>query len=294
MPAALTLHLRTIRAWNPDTRQLHGLACALFEGDDADHTAQQKLFTVQQPTAQSPTALRLRATWYGARAVPGTALEPRLLRLGNTRCQVIRTELRTESFAALAAAGPTTRATLTFRSPTYFQRSGEPDLTPDPALILGSHRRSWNTGVGPDSPLHIDDTAWQDLQGALRIDHLNLTTTTRDSGYDRLRTGFTGTITLRLARTTPPHTAHLLATLTRFAPYAGTGAGTTHGFGATTSVMVGERSDTARHGPQRGSAPPPAPQDEDHACNRTTDTSPSVTPSRAAHQSSSTPRPTRK
>lgn len=289
MPATLVLHLRTIRAWSPSTRQLHGLACALFEGDDADHTAQQKPFTIQQPTAQSPTALRLRATWYGTEAVPGTALESRLLRLGNTRCQVVRTELRTESFAALASAGATTRATFTFHSPTYFQRSGEPDLTPDPALILGSHRRSWNTGVGPDSPLWIDDTAWQDLQGALRIDHLNLTTTTRDSGYNRLRTGFTGTLTLRLSRTAPPHTAHLLATLARFAPYAGTGAGTTHGFGATTSVVEGQRDHAARYDSPRRSAPPPAPQDEDRPRNRTMASSPFKAPSRAAHQSSSTP-----
>ncbi|QTD99994.1 CRISPR system precrRNA processing endoribonuclease RAMP protein Cas6 [Streptomyces cyanogenus] len=241
MPVALTLSLRTVRAWKPDTRQLHGLACALFEGPGSDHTSPVKTFTVQQPTAHAPTTLHLRTSWYGTGDIPATAVESRVLRLGNTRCHVTRTHQRTEPYATLAAAPPTTRATLTFHSPTYFTRSGEPDLTPDPALILGSHRRSWNSAVGDDSPLRIPDDTWHDLQRALRIQEVTITTARRDSGYAYPRPGFTGAITLRLARDASPQTQRLFAALVRFAPYAGTGASTTHGFGATTTRLPGRR-----------------------------------------------------
>ncbi|MGJ3558965.1 type III-B CRISPR module RAMP protein Cmr1 [Streptomyces sp. INA 01156] len=139
---------------------------------------------------------------------------------------------------------PATRATLIFHSPTYFTRSGESDLTPGPVLILNSYRRSWNTGVGPGSPLHMDGTDLAGLQATVRVADLSLTTATRDSGYGRRRTGFIGSLTLYLARGASTQNQHLFSTLMRFAPYAGTGAGTTHGFGATTSKIAGRRTAT--------------------------------------------------
>lgn len=241
MPATLTFDLRTIRAWTPSTRQLHGLACHLLEGEQADHTAQVKPFTVQPPAmaGESRTRLRLRASWYGTAPVPEQALHSRLLRLGNTRCQVTRTGLHSESFAELAASPPVTEATLTFHSPTYFTRNGDADLTPDPALILGSYRRRWNTGVGTStgttSPLYIAEDSWAELQRNLRLKDVHVTTVRRDSGYRYERAGLTGSVTLGLGRSTPPSVRQLFAALVRFAPYAGTGAGTTHGFGATNS-----------------------------------------------------------
>ncbi|MGW0084534.1 CRISPR system precrRNA processing endoribonuclease RAMP protein Cas6 [Streptomyces sp. NPDC003393] len=248
MPATLSFDLRTIRAWTPSTRQLHGLACNLLEGEGADHTAQTKTFTVQPPTpAHEPsTRLHLRASWYGTTPVPEHALTTRLVRLGNTRCQVTHTDLHSVSFAELATAPPAAEATLTFHTPTYFTRSGEPDLTADPKLILGGYRRRWNTGVGTASPLAIREDAWAELQPCLRVKHVHLTTTHRDSGYEYDRAGFTGNVTLALTRTATSPTRQLFAALIHFAPYAGTGAATTHGFGATTSRVPGDSAKRSR------------------------------------------------
>jgi CRISPR/Cas system endoribonuclease Cas6 (RAMP superfamily) len=46
--------------------------------------------------------------------------------------------------------------------------------------------------------------------------------------------GFAGTAALRLPGTAPAAARRVFGTLVRFANYCGTGAQTTHGFGATT------------------------------------------------------------
>ena len=54
-----------------------------------------------------------------------------------------------------------------------------------------------------------------------------------DSGRGHDRAGFIGEVTLRLGKGTSARLASRFATLARFAEYCGTGAQTTHGFGAT-------------------------------------------------------------
>ncbi len=239
MPTAITLHLRTVRRWTPDTRQLHGLACTLFETTDSAHTAPAKPFTIHPPTPDpdSPgTTLLLRAFWLAADRPPPPSTTARLLRLGNIHCHVTRTTTHTRTYAQLATTHPTNHTTLVFHSPTYFSRDGEPDLTPNPDLILGSHRRAWNTENPPHTPFHIDDDSWKALRRALRTDTAEVQTSSRPSGYDRDRKGFTGTLGLYLSKKrSTEETRRHFAALTHFAPYAGTGAGTTHGFGATTT-----------------------------------------------------------
>jgi hypothetical protein len=42
MPAIVELRLRAERAFEPTTKQLHGLACAMFEGtDSANHVGHE-------------------------------------------------------------------------------------------------------------------------------------------------------------------------------------------------------------------------------------------------------------
>ena len=54
-----------------------------------------------------------------------------------------------------------------------------------------------------------------------------------DSGRAYERAGFTGTATLRLGRDTSAAAGAIFGALVRFAEFCGTGAQTTHGFGAT-------------------------------------------------------------
>jgi len=128
--------------------------------------------------------------------------------------------------------------TASFRSPTYFSQNGTDVVVPDPRLIAGSWRRRWNSSLPEGDLLVIGDDAWRETLQALRLATFDLRTETRDSGHGRDRTGFTGSATLRLTRDAPAVAGMVLGTLARFAEYCGTGAQTTHGFGATTVPPV--------------------------------------------------------
>jgi hypothetical protein len=58
----------------------------------------------------------------------------------------------------------------------------------------------------------------------LGLGAFDLRTLARDAGHDQDRSGFTGTVTLRLARTAPPAARQILGKLARFAEFCGTGA----------------------------------------------------------------------
>jgi CRISPR-associated endoribonuclease Cas6 len=111
-------------------------------------------------------------------------------------------------------------------------------LLPDPRLIVGSWRRRWNASLPDGDTLAISDDAWTRAHRLLGLEAFDLGTSTRDSGHGRERTGFTGTATLRLARNAPAPARQILGTLARFAEFCGTGAQTTHGFGATVLAAV--------------------------------------------------------
>jgi hypothetical protein len=46
MPTLIELRLKATWPVRPDVRQMHGLACALFEGEGAEHFGQEKPFAV--------------------------------------------------------------------------------------------------------------------------------------------------------------------------------------------------------------------------------------------------------
>ena len=100
-------------------------------------------------------------------------------------------------------------------------------------MIVGSWRRRWNSSLPDGDPLVIGDDAWRETHRVLALAAFDLRTEVRDSGHGHDRAGFTGSATLRLARSAPATARQILATLARFAEYCGTGAQTTHGFGAT-------------------------------------------------------------
>lgn len=245
MPAIVELRLRAqgnsgrSRPPGPTTRQLHGLACTLFEGArtaDDRHVAAEKPFTIW-PLRPAPGGWLLRAAWLPP-GFPQTIMAATSeVRLGPVQYTVTDLALRTTSHDDLAAADPAEGARLTFLSPAYFSQNGTTVTDPDPRLIAGSWRRRWNASLPPGSDLHIDAPLWRDLHLALHVTGNGITLQPRDTGYSE-RLGMTGTLTLRLESGASPSVRQSFAALTRFAEYCGTGAQVTHGFGATKTTPL--------------------------------------------------------
>ena len=236
------MRLRPSRPLEPTTRQLHGLACAVFEGTySASHVGQDKQFTIW-PLNPDPDGWLLRAAWLPPGLPHSVLAVCGQLRIGSVTCAVTDLAFRPAFHTDLASGPPLTEAQLTFRSPTYFTQNGTHVVLPDPRLIAGSWRRRWNASLPDQDSLTIGDDQWRDLHHALRLTAFNLHTQSRDAGHGHPQTGFTGTATLRLDKNTPTSVCQAFGTLTRFAEFSGTGAQTTHGFGATmVSAAQGSR-----------------------------------------------------
>jgi len=250
MPAELIVRLRAARALPPDTRLLHGLACALFEGTDAaGHDGHEKPFAVwplQPPAARTaqPGAAPLwvlRAAWLPDGAPPAATIAPAQLRVGSATCPVAEASHRAVSFRELATGPACDIVRVTFRSPTYFAHNGADTLVPDPRLIVGSWRRRWNASLPEESALAVSDDTWREILRAISLADYELTTRSRDSGHGRERAGFTGAASFRLARDAAIEARHAVGALARFAEFCGTGAQTTHGFGATCTDVPARR-----------------------------------------------------
>jgi CRISPR/Cas system endoribonuclease Cas6 (RAMP superfamily) len=242
VPIAITLQLRPSRPWRPDTHQLHGLACSLFEPSRQPHHQQDKPFAVWpvRPDPADPhVGLILRGAWLQDAPLPVAPTVGSRLRLGSVWCTITDADEHKVSYAELAASAPVRSATLAFWSPTYFSHNGVDLFTPEPRLILGSWRRRWNHAHPPGSALLVDNDLWQRLHRALQLRAFALQTEEMDSGYRHPQTGFVGQATLALNKGSALELRSVLATLVRFASFAGTGARTTHGFGATTSDLDG-------------------------------------------------------
>ena len=236
MPSIIELRLQASWQVRPDSRQLHGLACALFEGNGADHLGQDKPFTVW-PLREAPAGAgydwEFRAAWLSGSPPPVAVLVAECLRHGHVTCTVAEARRRTVSCAQLAAGGPVRALRVEFSSPAYFSQNGNSVVVPDPRLIAGSWRRRWNKYLPDGHALAISDDAWRDTHRALTLAEFDLRTERRDSGYGHDQAGMTGWLSLRMAGNSTPESARVLGTLARFAEFCGTGAQTAHGFGAT-------------------------------------------------------------
>lgn len=233
MPTLIEMRLKATWAVRPDTRQLHGLACALFEEEPAEHSGRDKPFAVcpLQP-GQTQEEWQWRAAWLPDAGLPARAAAD-VLRIGHVTCYVTQSTQRRVTHAALAAGAPRTAATVRFTTPTYFSHNGADTVIPDPRLIVGSWRRRWNASLSGTGPLTINDDEWTATRQLLELAAFDLRTERRDTGHGRDRAGFTGTARLRLAGNACAAARKIFGTLARFAEYCGTGAQTTHGFGAT-------------------------------------------------------------
>lgn len=208
----------------------------MFETEGGEHLGQDKPFAIS-PLTPCPSGAEgewtLRAAWLPDIPAPATASMAEELRIGHVRCLVSESTQRRVTHAALASGPALTTVTVRFTSPVFFSQNSIDVLVPDPRLIAGSWRRRWNSSLRDGDRLAIADDAWQGTHRALGLAGFDLRTETRESGHGRDRSGFTGTVVLRLAQAAPPAARQVLGTLARFAEYCGTGAQTTHGFGAT-------------------------------------------------------------
>ncbi|WP_300603291.1 CRISPR system precrRNA processing endoribonuclease RAMP protein Cas6 [Trebonia sp.] len=228
-------------SFRPTTRQLHGLACTLFEAayraSDTDHSAQEKPFSVW-PLHAEPDGWLLRAAWlrHGFPRPMLAALSQ--VRLGPVLCAVTDLAFREATHDELADVPLIDGIRLELLSPTYFSQNGASSTELDPRLIAGSWRRRWNASLPRGSKLGMDDELWRDTHLALHVTGSGLRTEVRDTGYRssagyRQQAGLVGTATLRVETGAPTAVRQAFGALARFAEYCGTGAQVTHGFGAT-------------------------------------------------------------
>ena len=88
MPAIVEMRLRPSRPLEPTTRQLHGLACAVFEGTySASHVGQDKQFTIW-PLNPDPDGWLLRAAWLPPGLPHSVLAVCGQLRIGSVTCAV--------------------------------------------------------------------------------------------------------------------------------------------------------------------------------------------------------------
>lgn len=236
MPTLIEMRLKATWTVRPDTRFLHGLACALFEVEGVPHTGQHKPFAVwplRPLPGGGPGEWAWRASWLPDGPVPATVAAADVVRAGHVTCVVTESTQRRVTHARLADGPGLSDATVRFESPTYFSQNGTDVVLPDPRLIAGSWRRRWNASLPPEDPLAITDEEWAQTHPALILAEYDLCTERWDTGHGRDRRGFTGQAALRLARDAPPRVGKVFGTLARFAEFSGTGAQTTCGFGAT-------------------------------------------------------------
>jgi hypothetical protein len=248
MPAVIELRLRPNspmpRGFEPTTRQLHGLACTLFEGTDADHADQEKAWTVWPLRRDTSGSWMFRGAWLRAGFPQNVLASCGTVRLGPAECAVTDIAFRPVTHDELADVPPVDGARLTLLSPAYFSQSGHHVAEPDVRLIAGSWRRRWNASLPDRSGLSIDAPLWRDIHLALHLTGSGLQQDIRDTGYRatgggwRQQHGLTGTATLRLESEAPEQALVAFGALARFAEYCGTGAQVTHGFGATRTTLL--------------------------------------------------------
>jgi CRISPR-associated endoribonuclease Cas6 len=234
MPTLIEMRLKATWEVRPDTRHLHGLACALFEDDSSEHLRHDKPFAVwplQPDAAQGEWTWR--AAWLPDADLPLSTATADSLRLGHVSCAVVERTQRRTTHAVLASGPSLAAATITFGSPTFFSQNGSDIVIPDPKLIVGSWRRRWNASLPDGDRLAVSDEEWKATHRLITLTGFDLRTERRDTGHGRDRAGFIGTARLSIAKTAPATSRKIFSTLARFAGYSGTGAQVTHGFGAT-------------------------------------------------------------
>lgn len=237
MPVRWTIRLHTTSTARYATpAQINGLACALFEGAGADHSSQNKPFSVSPLLAADTRrgVIELCAGWMDDYTIPPLdVLVGHRIRLGSQFLTVLHVDQQPATYAALLGAPAERRAELTFLSPTLFTRSGRWIPLPDPDLIYRSLLRRWNQYA--PAPFH--EPVVKELLDAVVLTAHDIAT--RPVALSRgNRIGFTGQATVTLLGDPSPEATAAFSALTRFAAVAGIGAQTTHGLGYVRTALT--------------------------------------------------------
>ena len=232
MPTAIDLVLdRCVPRHTPD--QLHGLACAVLEGEGAEHTAGVKDFTVW-PLREEPAGQILRITLLPDEDCRGRPIRTPL-RLGSHYFDVRRRIDTHITFAELSQSRRHSTSSLTFETPTYFSRNGRDLPLPDPVLVYGGLARRWNQYAPAE--LQISESARRALLDGVVICDVDIQAVSSEAAHRSRRTGFIGRVEFGLIKS-GHQVAPLFSALSRAAQYLGVGAQTTRGFGV---VIAGDR-----------------------------------------------------
>lgn len=251
-------------------RHLHGLACAVFEGDQAPvaHDDQAKPFVVQPLHVRHDKRVVWPVRWlrddleipHLASMVAGRPIDGRL---GSTAVTLRCAGVDHVPFVELSETPNAVAARLSFLSPTWFSSRGKDLPLPDPWVMVHALARRWNSAAPEE--LHIADDAVKALAGSLMVTAVDIETvrTTDVAGvsldelgrpeevllrepedrhrHPRDRTGFVGVVELAIDRDGAgvPERRRDFARLLRFGEIAGIGARTTHGCGATAVELRG-------------------------------------------------------
>lgn len=222
--------------------QLHGLACALFEGAGADHHRQNKPFRVtplihaDEGDGDPPSLAALHLGWLDDHTVPAMEkLTGTRVRLGAQFFTVRHVHATAVPYAALREHPPARRAVFDFHSATYFSRRGRWLPLPDPVLLYTSLIRRWQHFAPAHLTLNTERTSALLDTVALAAHEIRSVPVDLEPG---LRIGFTGHAAITLgtaaADAATPDIARTFAALSRYAQIAGVGAQTTHGLGWAT------------------------------------------------------------
>lgn len=240
MPSRWALTLRVPEIERTGLHHLHGLLCTWLEsGLGAEqHHAHRKPFTMLPPSEIGADTWRLEIGLLDDRLVDrlDAAVHDSLrrgIRLGPTRGEVLAPlgvllDCTGEASwrGLVERAEPRSVFSFRFRSPTAFRQGRHYQPLPLPVQVFGHYRRTWETfGPGRDS-IRIDLPQCQ-----LLVEHLEgRTLRVKLSGGTAV--GFVGSATYRAAQASPAQ-RRMLDALASLARFAGTGAGTTRGMGAT-------------------------------------------------------------
>ncbi|MGW5440568.1 CRISPR system precrRNA processing endoribonuclease RAMP protein Cas6 [Nocardia asteroides] len=228
MPALIRLLIAHPPRMQVYPARLHGGACALLERPGSDHKANIKSFAATPLVTDTDHTAIWQLGWLPDSAPPAP---PATVLFGDTECPVIGHEHTHHSYLHLATAlDPVRSVEFTVTSPMYFSRNGRDHPLPDPVLIVRNLITRWNHHA--PTPVHITDTHSRDLTGHIHLADFDGHTVRARTTYTSHQTGYVGTVTLALPATAPRHTTHTLAALAHYAPIAGIGAQTTHGYGS--------------------------------------------------------------
>ena len=246
MPHGFRVYLDLKGEGSPGPEHLRAFASNVFErGIDTDHQAHVKPYTIGRCTPVTPAvwaidltvATDLLADALTERLVSGTGVF-----LGPLRGTVLDGPVLVVSrtWGDLADAPPVSGAQFSFDTPVVYVHQKEHRAEPTGQRIFGHLRRRWRN-LDPDTAQDVSFEGIEfdvDLHGS-RIAIQGAGPRDIESGraIGRKAVGFVGTATVSISGATIED-RFALGALANAAPFLGSGAWTTAGFGATSLVVV--------------------------------------------------------